>query len=92
MAPLRLSTCALALLALAACKGTIEVSTDGSLDPAAASTTGPLPLTDMGSTTYKGFAGLLYPGSNSMPQAHHDAGLTAARRIVPRDVNGNAVS
>ncbi|HET7464431.1 MAG TPA: hypothetical protein VFJ82_24440 [Longimicrobium sp.] len=82
---------ALALMALAACNGTVEVSTDGALG-ATSSATGPLPLTDMGSTTYKGFAGGLYPGGNAPPQAHHDAGVTAARRIVPRDVNGNAVS
>jgi hypothetical protein len=90
MAPLhRVSAITLALLALAACKGSIEVATDGTLE-ASTTSTGPLPLIDMGSTTYKGFAGLLYPGSNTLPQAHHDAGVTAARRIVPRDVNGNA--
>jgi hypothetical protein len=81
---------AFALLALCACQGTIDVSTDGALGQTAAATSGPLPLIDMGSTTYKGFAGGLYPGGNAPPQVHHDAGLTAARRIVPRDVNGNA--
>jgi len=89
MAPLPRAS-ALALLALCACQGTIDVSTNGTLGQTAAATSGPLPLTDMGSTTYKGFAGGLYPGGNTAPQAHHDAGLTAARRIEPRDVNGNA--
>lgn len=89
----RISTVALAILASAACKESVDVSTGGGLDPAtAAAAAGPLPLIDMGSTTYKGFAGLLYPGSNTMPLAHHDAGMAAARRIVPRDANGNAVS
>lgn len=93
MLPLpRVSAFGLGLLALAACNGAVESSNRGVPDQATLAASGPLPLTDMGSATYKGFAGLLYPGSNTMPQAHHDAGLTAARRIVPRDVNGNAVS
>jgi len=51
--------------------------------------TGLIPLTDLGSAPYHGFEGGLYPGgSNVRPQAHTDLGLALARLIVPRDVAG----
>ncbi len=47
-------------------------------------------ITDMGSGTYLGFSGGLYPSSsNSMPAAHHAAGLGRANAIHPVDTNGN---
>jgi hypothetical protein len=41
------------------------------------------------SGAYEGFAGGLYPGGNTMPQAHFDAGLAFASRIEPLDESGN---
>ena len=45
-------------------------------------------LTDMGSATYEGFSGLLYPGSNALPAAHLAAGIALANQVVPLDGNG----
>jgi len=48
-----------------------------------------VPLTDLGSGTYRGFTGGLYPnGSNTMPASHAARGLTQARLIQPLDVQG----
>src|SRR5438552_9941255 len=53
--------------------------------------TGRVPLTDLGAGLYLGqFEGGLYPnGSNTLPDAQMQAGLAAASAIVPRDVSGN---
>ena len=49
-----------------------------------------VPLTDMDASTYKGFAGGLYPdAANEMPADHEAAGLDKAGNIVPRDTAGN---
>jgi hypothetical protein len=54
------------------------------------SSVGLIPLVDLGTGTYKGEQGGLYPGgSNAAPKAHVDAGLQQARRVVPRDADGN---
>ncbi len=51
--------------------------------------TGLIPLTDLGTATYKGEQGGLYPGGvNAPPQAHVDAGARIAREVVPRDQDG----
>ena len=52
--------------------------------------TGRVPLGELGAGLYLGqFAGGLYPnGSNAIPQAHLNAGLTAASAIVPRNAAG----
>ncbi len=52
--------------------------------------TGLVPLTDLGTGLYLGqFQGGLYPGgSNTMPLAHLLAGLAAEGAIVPRDTDG----
>ena len=46
------------------------------------SSTGNIPLTDMGSGTYLGFSGGLYPGaSNTIPSDHLNVGLSRGRAI-----------
>jgi hypothetical protein len=50
---------------------------------------GLVPLEDLGTGTYKGFGGGLYPGgTNVPPPAYLAAGLRAARSVVPRDAGG----
>src|SRR6202030_1774746 len=54
-------------------------------------TTTPLvPITDLGTGTYLGVEGGLYPnGSNIMPASHDADGLALASAIQPLDANGN---
>jgi len=48
------------------------------------------PLIDMGSKTYLGFSGGLYPGtSNALPGDHLKTGLRRAQVVRPLGVNGN---
>jgi len=48
-----------------------------------------VPLNDLGTGTYLGFQGGLYPnGSNSMPAAHRTAGINKALRVRPVDTSG----
>ena len=54
-----------------------------------ATTASLVPLTDMGTSTYFGFTGGLYPGVNVMPQAHTDAGQAFATAVEPLDTDGN---
>lgn len=47
------------------------------------------PLTELGTDTYHGFTGGLYPGGqNEMPATHATIGTTRANRIQPRDGEG----
>ncbi len=48
-----------------------------------------IPLIDMGSATYFGLPGGLYPAGNTVPAAHATAGAARARNIRPRSFNGN---
>lgn len=49
-----------------------------------------IPINDLGTGTWNGFMGGLYPkGSNYIPQAHLSAGLQLANQIQPLDANGN---
>jgi len=48
------------------------------------------PVTDMGTQTYLGFSGGLYPnGSNAPPADHASAGLARAAAVQPLDTAGN---
>lgn len=48
-----------------------------------------IPLTDLGTRTYKGFVGGLYPaGANQPPASHAGRGIAAAKLIQPLDVQG----
>jgi hypothetical protein len=48
-----------------------------------------VPLTDLSSGNYLGFAGGLYRGGNQMPAAHHAAGVAAARLVQPVNAAGS---
>lgn len=48
-----------------------------------------IPLTDMGTDTYLGFDGGLYPDSNTLPLTHASAGIIATFDIQPRAVDGS---
>ncbi|RMF75506.1 MAG: DNRLRE domain-containing protein [Acidobacteria bacterium] len=55
----------------------------------AADSTGLVPLTELGTGTYQGFEGGLYPGgANTPPPAHRALALSAAASVVPRDASG----
>jgi hypothetical protein len=75
----------------AAPTATVEVTAVPTPTPPA--TTGndqtPIPLIDMGGATYMGFTGGLYPGGNTMPPEHAQAGLELAGLIQPLDTAGN---
>jgi hypothetical protein len=76
-------TVGLAVL-LSSCSGKSGVAPDPDNEQA-----GRIPLNDLGSRTYLGFQGGLYPGGTNVPPAEHvNAGLLAAKRIHPLDVNG----
>lgn len=67
--------------------GTTPPGGDSTSPPPAAQR---VPLNDLGSTTYLGFPGGLYPNaSNDPPAAHTAAGLARAGAIRPLDPSGN---
>ncbi|GAA2711199.1 hypothetical protein ACFY2R_29660 [Micromonospora olivasterospora] len=73
--------------ALAALTAFAAVAVVGMPDAVAA---GPVPINDLGSGTYLGFQGGLYPaGSNAMPGAHRTVGVNRALRVRPVDTAGN---
>ncbi|MCW3816374.1 hypothetical protein ONA91_18170 [Micromonospora sp. DR5-3] len=48
-----------------------------------------LPINDLGTGSYLGFQGGLYPaGRNTMPDSHRAAGVTRALRVRPLDTSG----
>ena len=52
--------------------------------------TGLVPINDLGAGSYQGAQGGLYPGgTNVRPHAHTVGGLAQAVQIVPRDASGN---
>jgi len=55
----------------------------------AAAQTGLTPLNDLGTGTYQGFQGGLYPGGQNFPPvAHFHAAMTRAAEVMPRDAAG----
>ncbi len=68
---------------------------EGTLGPASnkncdKTSIGQVPLNDLGTGTYQGYQGGLYPGgSNGLPIAHKAAGLAAAAQVRPLDQSGN---
>jgi hypothetical protein len=48
-----------------------------------------VPLTEMGTGTYLGFTGGLYPQGYTVPSVHDSVGRVETTRIVPRDAAGN---
>jgi len=55
--------------------------------------TGLVPVNDLGTGSYLGWTGGLYPGgSNAMPAAHLQAGLMQAGQVQCLDTNGNAAA
>lgn len=76
---------ALALVVNACASSTTPSSPGATTNP----DTTKLPLIDLGTGTYRGFQGGLYPnGSNTMPSAHAALGATFARNIRPLNVAG----
>ena len=56
----------------------------------AAAAPAPLPLPQLGTDTYRGATGGLYPGgTNEVPEPHLEAALARARRVVPRAPDGS---
>jgi hypothetical protein len=58
--------------------------------PSALAQTGLVPLSELGSGTYSGFPGGLYPGGvNDPPAAHFADAMQRAGEVVPRNAAGN---
>jgi len=61
--------------------------------PPATSSTGLIPLTDLGTAKYKGEDGGLYGGGSNEPPAEHRAAVEKQLKLVqPRDADGNPAS
>ncbi len=74
---------------VAACLAVLCLDSAGASNCAGTST-GLVPLTDLGTGFYQGVQGGLYPGgSNNRPPAHRVAGLAIANAIAPLDTFGN---
>jgi hypothetical protein len=89
MEPRRIQKFAALRLALAALAMLAPLPT-ASAQNCSNTSTGLVPLNDLGSGTYQGSQGGLYPGgTNVRPFAHTVGGLAQAAQIVPRDAAGN---
>lgn len=91
LAPLLAALC----LLVTGCGGgsgtTVAPAPSPSPTPPAAATR--VPLNDLGSGSYLGFAGGLYPGgSNTVPAPHNEVGLARANAVQPLDTNGRPSS
>ncbi|HTM57750.1 MAG TPA: T9SS type A sorting domain-containing protein [Candidatus Udaeobacter sp.] len=79
----------LALIALACLAATL-INTTARASNCAGTSTGLIPLTDLGTGTYHGLEGGLYPGGSNHRPFHHDsAGIAIANSLVPLDTLGN---
>ena len=88
---LAIGGCLLVSLA-AGCGASQATSVDDTGSPPAGDTVR-VPLTDLHTRTYFGFAGGLYEdGSNNLPEDHAAVGAARARNIQPRDANGNVAA
>jgi hypothetical protein len=88
MKPIRFTGLVFAAVAAIACSAE---PTGSNQTPPPGSDTIRIALSDLGTRTYKGFSGGLYPnGSNTMPSWHAAEGRRRATLIRPLDVNGNA--
>jgi hypothetical protein len=66
------------------------LASDSIASNCAGTSTGMIPLNDLGAGFYQGHQGGLYPGgSNARPSAHEAAGLTIANAIGPLDTLGH---
>src|SRR5690242_1209368 len=88
-----LATVATTVALLAACGGTDGGGADAPSasppTPTPGADTARVPLTELGTRTYLGLPGGLYPaGANVPPDAHAAAGLDRARRVQPLDPQG----
>lgn len=73
------------------CVATIAIPAIGHGADCSMTSVGSTPINDLGSNTYLGFQGGLYPnGSNLRPANHESAGLTLAQSIDALNSNGNA--
>jgi hypothetical protein len=79
------ATILIALFAVGACTAHTGPAGPSGLAP----DTARVPLTQLGTATYRGFQGGLYPGgSNTLPAAHAALGTTFARNIRPLNAAG----
>ncbi|MGA9598256.1 MAG: hypothetical protein WBV06_19030, partial [Acidimicrobiia bacterium] len=63
---------------------------EGGTKDCSQTSTGQVPIMDLGTDTYQGQEGGLYPGgSNEVPADHEALGLWRASQIVPRDAAGD---
>ena len=87
---LKITIATVMLAATAACGSSDYIGDPGYVAPPAPAF---VPLTDMGSATYLGFSGGLYPGGARTPPAQHDGvGRARASTVRPLDVNGNVAA
>jgi hypothetical protein len=87
---LRVALAALTLAAGVAIPTAASTSTASATENCSFTSSGQVPLMDMGNQTYQGQSGGLYPGaSDTRPAAYTTAGQTIAQnQVLPRDANG----
>lgn len=79
----------LGILGVVVLLGCGDPTTDLTVPPPVTGDTLRIPLTDLGTRTYKGFTGGLYPnGANTIPTSHATRGAAQARLIQPLNAQG----